>query len=108
MAAVRCPFRKALGSSGSSSSVLPGMTAMAKHCPHLQAEGPAASAPALGRDGTPLADGVVRIPVAPLSVEADPAGESSLSPVADVSFRPALLPRRPPAALKPAPATGAS
>jgi hypothetical protein len=35
--AVRCPFRAALAAN--SKAVLPSMTVMSKHCPHMQAEG---------------------------------------------------------------------
>ena len=35
-AAIKCPFRRALAASRTQ-SVLPGMTTMAKHCPHMRA-----------------------------------------------------------------------
>lgn len=78
-AAMRCPFRKALGSA-SQNAVLPGMTAMAKHCPHMQAAGPAAAHPALAADGKPLAAGLVRVPDhAVVDTPAD-EGEPSVGP----------------------------
>ncbi|KAA0154982.1 hypothetical protein FNF27_02939 [Cafeteria roenbergensis] len=86
-AAMRCPFRKALGSA-SQNAVLPGMTAMAKHCPHMQAAGPAAAHPALAADGKPLAAGLVRVP--DHAVADAPADEARHEPLVDEGV---VLPR---------------
>ncbi len=84
-AAMRCPFRKALGSA-SQNAVLPGMTAMAKHCPHMQAAGPAAAHPALAADGKPLAAGLVRVP--DHAVADAPADEGEMRAVGRLRARP--------------------
>jgi 5-aminolevulinate synthase len=59
MAAISCPFRRAL--TASPNTVLSTASAMAKHCPHLQAAGPEALERAVGEAGALLPKGLVAV-----------------------------------------------